>query len=127
VGSALVLYGGVRSFLRGRVPVAPQNPSRGVPDPSTPVGRSGNPLGEGILGTNQPTTIGGRAYTGHAIDRMQQRGIPPSAVENTVQHGVPGRPQPVGSGTTSHFDPVNNLTVITDTASGRVVSVFPGR
>jgi hypothetical protein len=58
---------------------------------------------------------------------MQTRGIPPSVVENTIQHGVPGRPQPVGSGTTSHYDPVNNITVITDTASGRVVTVFPGR
>ena len=104
---------------------APQNPSRGVPDPSTPVGRQGSPLGS-VQG-NAPTTIGGRQYSGHAIDQMQARGVPPSAVENTIQHGVPGRPQPVGSGTTSHFDPVNNITVITDTASGRVVTVFPGR
>lgn len=105
--------------------VAPKAVDRGVPHPSTPVGRSGNPLGS--VGPNQPTTIGGRAYIGHAIDQMQARGISPSVVENTIQHGVPGRPQPVGSGTTSHFDPVNNITVITDTASGRVVTVFPGR
>ena len=105
--------------------VAPNNPSRGVPDPTTPVGRRGSPLGS-VQG-NAPTTIGGRQYSGHAIDQMQARGVPPSVAENTIQHGVPGRPQPVGSGTTSHFDSVNNITVITDTASGRVVTVFPGR
>jgi RHS repeat-associated protein len=106
--------------LPARAPI-----DRGVPHPSTPVGRSGNPLGS--VQPNAPTTIAGRPYTGHALDQMQARGIPPSAVENTVQHGVPGRPQPVGGGTSSHFDPVNNITVITDTASGRVVTVFPGR
>jgi hypothetical protein len=34
VGSALVLYGGLRSFLRGRVPVAPQNPRPGNGGPA---------------------------------------------------------------------------------------------
>jgi hypothetical protein len=48
---------------------------RGVPHSATPVGRSGNPLGS--VQPNAPTTIGGRPYSGHAIDRMQQRGIPP--------------------------------------------------
>ncbi len=104
---------------------APQTIDGGVPHPSTPVGRSGNPFGS--VGPNQPTTIGGRAFTGHAIDQTQARGILPSVVENTIQHGVPGRPQPVGSGTASYFDSVNNITVIADTASGRVVTVFPGQ
>jgi len=41
VGSALVLYGGVRSFLRGRVPVAPiQNAGRLTFDPATRSWRS---------------------------------------------------------------------------------------
>lgn len=96
----------------------------GAPDTpaSTPVGRSGNPMN---TQGNAPTNIGGRDYSGHAVDRMQGRGIPPSAVENTIQNGraMPGnRP-----GTTSHYDPVNNLTVITNSSTGRVVTVRQGR
>jgi hypothetical protein len=101
---------------------APQNPSRGVPDPSTPVGRSGNPLGS--VAPNQPTTIGGRPFSGHAIDQMQVRGIPPSVVENTIQHG---RPFPGNTpGTTGYYDPVNNVRVITNSTTGNVVTVIPG-
>jgi hypothetical protein len=51
VGSALVLYGGVRSFLRGRVPVAPTKVGRGVWE------QGPGPRGEAIekmLGQNLP-------------------------------------------------------------------------
>jgi hypothetical protein len=73
---------------------------------------------------NAPTTIGGRPYSGHAIDRMQQRGIPPSVVENTIQHGHVGP----GStpGTVVHYDPVNNVSVVVDPATRRVVTVSNG-
>ena len=37
---------------------------------------------------NIPTTIGGRSYTGHALDQMQGRGFVPSVVEDTVARGV---------------------------------------
>jgi RHS repeat-associated protein len=43
-------------------------------DPSTPIGRRGNPLYV-PRGTNAPTTIGGREFSGHSIDQMQSRGI----------------------------------------------------
>ena len=75
-----------------------------------------------IDGANGDATIGGRDYGGHALDQMQGRGIPPSAVENAIQNGVespdsiPGRLQ--------HYDPLNNITVITE--GGRVVTVHPG-
>jgi hypothetical protein len=39
-------------------------------------------------GTNQPEVINGREFAGHALDEMQAEGIPSSAVENTIQHGV---------------------------------------
>jgi hypothetical protein len=101
---------------------APTNPSRGVPDPSTPVGRRGSPLGS-VQG-NAPTTIGGRQFSGHAIDQMQARGVPPSVVENTIQHGVQGP----GSNPTTivHYDPVNNVSVAVDRSTGRVVTVSHG-
>jgi len=93
-------------------------------DAATPVGRKGNPLTV-RPGTNQPTTINGREFSGHALDRMQEKGIPPSVVENTIQHGqpVPGKVP----GTTAYYDPVNDITVITDSKSGRVVTVGFGK
>ncbi len=90
--------------------------------PSTPVGRRYHQLGS--VPPNSPTSIGGRQYSGHAIDRMQQRGIPPSAVENTIQYGqvAPGNTP----GTTIHYDPVNHMSAVVDTATGRVVTVGYG-
>jgi hypothetical protein len=68
----------------------------GIPKPaSTPVGSKRAPLGS--VEPNPPTAINGRSYGGHAIDQMQARGVPPSVVENTIQHGavspdpIPGR------------------------------------
>ena len=92
---------------------------------STPVGRVGRgPMTVQTPGTNRPATIGGRDYTGHALDRMQQRGLVPSVVEDAIAHGTatPGRMP----GTTAHYSAVNNVTVITDTATGRVITTYPG-
>ncbi|RYG77212.1 DUF4258 domain-containing protein [bacterium] len=76
-------------------------------------------------GTNTPATIGGRDYTGHAIDRMQQRGLVPSVVEDAIANGLskPGRVP----GTTDSYSFANDVTAVTDTASGRVVTTFPGK
>ena len=59
---------------------------------AVPMGSSRSPMK--IPGQqNVPTTIGGRQYTGHALDSMQSRGITPSVVEDTLARGVrtPGR------------------------------------
>ncbi|MEW8000854.1 MAG: RHS repeat-associated core domain-containing protein [Candidatus Thiodiazotropha endolucinida] len=45
----------------------------------TPVGSSRSPM-DVRSPQNKPTNIGGRDYSGHAVDRMQGRGIPPSVV-----------------------------------------------
>ncbi len=73
---------------------------------------------------NTPGSVAGRNYSGHASDQMQNRGVMPSVVENTIQTGksVPGKMP----GTTAHYDAVNDLTVITDTQSGRVITVGRG-
>jgi hypothetical protein len=75
--------------------------------------------------SNTPTTIGGRDYTGHALDGMQSDGLTPSAIENTISGGVstPGKVP----GTTAFYDPANDVTVITDTSSGRVVTASRGQ
>lgn len=87
-----------------------------------PVGRLGNPMQ--VPGPqNIRTTIAGREFSGHALDQMQGRGFMPSVVENTIQRGTTF---PTGAGTTGYFDSVNRVRVITDTASGRVVTVIPG-
>jgi Flp pilus assembly pilin Flp len=86
---------------------------------STPVGRRGSPMNV-PGGTNTPSTIGGRKYTGHALDQMQGRGVTPTAVENAVQHGArsPGN----RAGTTEHV--YDNVRVITNTG-GDVITVIP--
>jgi RHS repeat-associated protein len=85
---------------------------------STPVGRLGSPL-EVTPGTNAPTTIGGRAYTGHALDRMQGRGLTPSVVEDTIATGgkTPGR-----GGATVHT--TEQARVITN-PNGSVKTLYP--
>ena len=89
--------------------------------PSTPTGQRGSPL-DVEPGTNEPTSIDGRDYTGHALDRMQGRGIPPSAVEDAIQNGTssPGN-QP---DTTVHVGPDGRVTVVTG-GRGNVVTVIP--
>ncbi|MCD0217070.1 polymorphic toxin MafB class 1, partial [Enterobacter hormaechei subsp. steigerwaltii] len=53
---------------------------------------------------NIATEINGRQYSGHALDRMQDRGIMPSVIENTIQTG-----QQIGikDGKTSYYDSKN--------------------
>ncbi|MGF6604529.1 filamentous hemagglutinin family protein [Paraburkholderia sp. GAS448] len=91
-------------------------------DSSRPVGVSGSPM-DVPRGTNQPTTIGGVDYSGHAIDQMQGRGVPPSAVKNTIENGVI---YPTREGTTGYYDPTNNIRVVTNSKTGLVVTVIPG-
>ncbi len=88
--------------------------------PSTPTGQRGNEL-KVKPGTNRPTTIGDRDFTGHALDRMQGRGVPPSAVEDAIQNGQssPGR----NPGTTDHVGD-NGVTVVTG-ENGQVITVIP--
>ena len=95
---------------------------------STPTGQSGSPLNVSTAGgvpSNTPSTISGIDYSGHALDQMQSDGIVPSAVQNTISQGqsVVGKV----AGTTVYYEPVNNITVVTDSGSGRVVTVSYGQ
>jgi RHS repeat-associated protein len=89
-----------------------------------PVGRRGNPIKVGTPDAphNAPAEIGGRTYTGHAVDQMQGRGVPPSAVEEAIEHGTasPGH----DPGTTVHTDSKNGVTVVTGDSDGRVITVI---
>jgi len=67
--------------------------------------------------------VNGTQYSGHAFDQMQNRGFVPSVVDNTIQNGLPF---PTRAGTTGYYDPVNNVRVITNSHTGRIVTVIPG-
>ena len=92
---------------------------REVEQASTFVGRRSTPL-KVTPGTNAPTQIGGRQFSGHALDQMQGRGFTPTIVENAIHRGVrtPGN-QP---GTFQHV--LDGVRVITN-ESGHVITVIP--
>lgn len=70
---------------------------------------------------NQEAIISGRRYSGHALDRMQDRGLMPSVVENTINTG-----QESSKGTIlRYYDTVNEITVIVG-EGGQIITVFPG-
>ncbi|OED50996.1 hypothetical protein ACH42_00335 [Endozoicomonas sp. (ex Bugula neritina AB1)] len=58
----------------------------------SPVGRTGQKHDFINLDTpkprNAPEIIQGRDYSGHAIDRMQERGITPTIVDNAIKKGI---------------------------------------
>ncbi|MFE9804343.1 DUF4258 domain-containing protein, partial [Streptomyces goshikiensis] len=95
--------------------------ARPPPDRSHP---SNDPEPKPFLINNAPTTISGRDYVGHALDQMQSRGIMPSAVEDAIRHGqfMVGK----RSGTSAYYSSANDLTIITDTESGRVITAVWG-
>jgi RHS repeat-associated protein len=104
----------------GTVPVLVHN--CGVGDTTT-MGSRGNPFRDGA--PNVATDINGRTFTGHALDRMQQQGIVPSVVGDAIANGT----EMVGkrAGTTAFYSDTNDLTVIIDTESGRVITADYGR
>jgi hypothetical protein len=95
--------------------------------PSTPIGQSSWELKRTKYQSkiNQKTTIYGREYTGHALDSMQARGLTPLSIENTIKNGLTSQ-API-SGRLMHYDQINNITVITDQQSGRVITAHFGK
>ncbi|MCP5469721.1 MAG: hypothetical protein H7A36_04355 [Chlamydiales bacterium] len=71
---------------------------------------------------NSPAKISGLQYSGHALDQMQNRGILPSVVENTVKQGTyshdPIKPR------VRYFEAGNHITIITE--RDRVITVIRG-
>ncbi len=115
----------------------PENPSGGSVFRSPSVLRGDGPPASSFSGSqrsplqapngpprNPPGEFNGVPYTGHAFDQLQNRGIPPSAVDQALQSGIqsPGN-EP---GTVQSYDPINNLTVVTDQATGNVITVRKG-
>jgi len=72
---------------------------------------------------NYPCTLNNYHYTGHALDQMQNRGIMPSVVENTLKNGCryPNKIDTIG-----FFDPINDVRVITDETANKIITVIRG-
>ncbi|WCM86433.1 hypothetical protein [Acidovorax sp. NCPPB 3576] len=71
-----------------------------------------------------PGEINSRPFSEHAFDRMQGRGVYPSAVIDTLLYG---RQNPGSRPNTTQFhDPVNNITVVTNSITGNVITVRNG-
>nr|WP_312838237.1 DUF4258 domain-containing protein [Pantoea piersonii] len=69
-----------------------------------------------------PGSIKNRKCSEHALDRMLDRGIFPSVVENTIRNG---KSTPSRGGTTVHYDPESKVSVVTN-ESGKLVTVKYG-
>lgn len=99
------------------------------PPASAPVGRR-TPNAEGAnrqLQTppgaprNAAGTAGNRQYSGHAFDQMQNRGLTPSVVDDAI---VSGTRTPAGDGVSAYTSSANNVTVIVDDATGRIITAY---
>jgi hypothetical protein len=73
-------------------------------------------------GRNIPGVVNGRAYSGHAFDQMQARGIVPSVVDDTIATGVSA---PSRSSTSVFYGAGNDVSVVVN-SQGRVVTVSYG-
>lgn len=79
-------------------------------------------------GDNKSRTINGIFYSGHALDRMQQRGVTSSEIEHTIQHGVKIRNKSrVHKEGRMFNDTANKLAVITSEDCTRVITVIWGK
>jgi RHS repeat-associated protein len=88
-------------------------------------GKKGYQLDNSPLQTvpNAPTTINGISYSGHALDQMQNRGIVPSIVENTIKTGTKYTTDP---GTVGYYDSVNSIRVVQNQDTKQVITVIRG-
>src|SRR5262249_27549236 len=97
IGAVLGAAGGVWRWARGidsdvgaTASEAAEHATPYAEDASSAVGRRRAPLKNAPYQPirNAPETIGGRDYTGHALDQMQNRGLTPTVIENTINTGT---------------------------------------
>ena len=101
-------FGGERSSINASGPLGSTRLQFNQPD---------NPSYQPIR--NSEVRIDGLDYSGHALDRMQDRGVMPSVVKNTISEGDGTASR---FGTTVYSDPVNNVSAVVN-AQGKVVTV----
>jgi hypothetical protein len=91
--------------------------------PSNLTGRKGWELKEASFQDriHTETIIEGNCYSGHAVDQMQRRGIYPSVVKNIIETQVPKVGREVG--TLEYFDTENNILIIVNSESKKIITV----
>ncbi|MBP1149976.1 MULTISPECIES: RHS repeat-associated core domain-containing protein [Methylocaldum] len=96
-----------------------------APPASAPSGRNGFPLQNAPYQQtrNPDAVVNGRRYCGHALDQMQNRGLTPSVIEDTIKNGQRS-PDPIPD-RTRIYNSDNNITVIVE--GNDVVTVIPGK
>lgn len=103
---------------------APNYPSWARPDPrymQAPNGQKGAQMN--VPGQkNYPETIDGTSFSGHALDQMQARGIPLSAVERALRIGAIESGK---DGETIFYDAINNISVA-QSDTGLIITVGYG-
>ncbi|MCG5076749.1 hemagglutinin repeat-containing protein [Paraburkholderia tagetis] len=105
-----------------------QASNSGDSEASLPMGSKSNQFNQPKNPSYQPTrntpgAVDRTDYAGHAFDRMQDRGLTPSVIQNTIENGVP---TPSRGGTTVFYDSVNNVSVVTN-SEGKVITVKYGK
>ncbi len=78
-----------------------------------------------VLAPYSPTSLYGRSFSQHALQRTHGRGIPPSVVNNTILYGrssLGNQPN-----TTKYSGGGNNVTVIVNSVTGNVITVRYGK
>jgi hypothetical protein len=125
-GAAIVRASRLRAFPNFRLPISSNSSSIYVNRATSFAGSKLCPLDYASYQQirNKSAVINGRKYTGHALDRMQDRGFMPSVIENTFVEGqtLPGS----FTGTFEYYDAVNKVKVIVG-ESGQVITIIPGR
>ncbi|NGX38597.1 MAG: hypothetical protein K1000chlam2_01771, partial [Chlamydiae bacterium] len=124
-GTAIVRASRTGAFPNFRSPMSSNNSRVSVNRATSFAGSKRAPLNYAPYQKvrNETAVIYGRKYTGHALDRMQDRGFMPSIVEKTIQSNV-GTPNKV-VGRMQFYDAVNNISVVTE--NGEVVTILSGR
>lgn len=92
---------------------------------STPLGSSRRELANVSYQRrrNRAGVVDGVAYSGHAFDQMQNRGITHTVVQHALEHGEPFETRPDTFGL---YNATNKIRVIVNASTRQVVTVIPG-
>ncbi|VVM24823.1 hypothetical protein BSPWISOXPB_11093 [uncultured Gammaproteobacteria bacterium] len=90
-------------------------------NPKTPVGRRGERHNFYKSPKHKAKIINGTKYSGHAIDRMQERGLTPSVIENVIKNG---KKFPARDGVVEYKDLVNKINVFVNPKTGKIITLY---
>ena len=74
---------------------------------------------------NAPGELRGVPYSGHALDQMQDRGLPPIVADQAIQRGIPSPGKEFYK--IEFYDPVNGVILVRNRYTGNVITVMRSR